>query len=184
MHTHVNTKLPGVAALTGFANESPSCQHGTTYLAFPVGTVDNPVSGYRQAYEIQASLPTSLNNSWTVIESYSMKGVQAVDWDSTAFPERQNNLLISPFIMYKPTGDEKDDRALDNEAAKYGKRMRDAIADAAGQKLNAYVNYAVGDERLEEIYGHESWRLEKLMRLKREYDPEGRFGSYNPIPQY
>lgn len=110
-----------------------------------------------------------------------MEAVHAVDRDSTAFPERQNNLLISPFMMYRSTGDAKEDIKLDAEASRYGNRMRDAIAKAAGQKLNAYVNYAAGDETLEEMYGHETWRLEKLMRLKKEYDPKGRFGFYNPI---
>ena len=108
-----------------------------------------------------------------------MAAVQAVDWDGTAFPERGNNLLISPFMMYKPTGDAGEDERLDGEAKKYGMRMREAIA--AGQEVNAYVNYAVGDEKVEEVYGHESWRVEKLRRLKMEFDPEGRFGFYNPI---
>ena len=43
------------------------------------------------------------------------------------------------------------------------------------------VNYANGDETLEEMYGHEGWRLEKLRRLKKEWDPENRFGFYAPI---
>ena len=110
-----------------------------------------------------------------------MAAVQAMDWDGTAFPERGNNLLISPFMMYKPTGDVDEDERLDGEASRYGVRMRDAIAEAAGQEVNAYVNYATGEESVEEMYGHETWRTEKLRRLKREVDPEGRFGFYNPI---
>ena len=110
-----------------------------------------------------------------------MEAVHAVEWDSTAFPERQNNLLISSFMVHKPTGDAKEDEKLDVEATRYGKQMRDVIAMASGQKLNAYVNYAGGGESLEEMYGHETWRLEKLRRLKKAYDPIGRFGFYNPI---
>ena len=110
-----------------------------------------------------------------------MEAVHAVDSDCTAFPERQNSLLISPFMVHKPAGDAQEDQKLDVEAIHYGKQMRDVIAMASGQKLNAYVNYAVGNESLEEMYGHERWRLEKLRRLKREYDPKGRFGFYNPI---
>ncbi len=49
---------------------------------------------------------------------------------------------------------------------------------------NAYSNYANGDETLEQIYGHESWRLEKLRRLKREWDPNGSFRFFNPITDY
>lgn len=162
--------------------ESPACQHGATYIPFPVGTVEVPILGIRKAYEIQASLPPSLNESWTVIEGYSMAGVQAVDSDSTAFPERQNNLLISPFMMYNPTGSLKEDKKIDAEAFRYGKQIRDAIAHSAGEKLYAYMNYVSGyDETMEEKYGHEAWRIEKLRRLKKEYDPKGRFNFYNPI---
>jgi hypothetical protein len=48
-------------------------------------------------------------------------------------------------------------------------------------RLNAYVNYASGDESMPELYGHEPWRLEKLRRLKAKYDPQGRFNFYAPI---
>ena len=51
-------------------------------------------------------------------------------------------------------------------------------------RLNAYSNYAMGDETLEAIYGYEPWRLEKLRRLKRKWDPKGRFRFFNPITGY
>jgi hypothetical protein len=182
VHKIAETNYLGLAALAGFSMESPACQHGATYVPFPVGTVDIPISGIKKAYEIQASLPTSLKESWTVIEGYSMAGVQAVASDSTAFPERHNKLLISPFVMYKPSGNERVDKKVDAEAFRYGKQISDAIAQAAGEKLYAYMNYVSGyDESLEEKYGHEAWRLERLRRLKKEYDPKGRFNFYNPI---
>lgn len=55
------------------------------------------------------------------------------------------------------------------------------LLDASGEKLRAYVNYARGDESMENMYGHEPWRLEKLRRLKKEFDPHGRFNFYAPI---
>ena len=51
-----------------------------------------------------------------------------------------------------------------------------------GKRLTTYMQYAVGSERLEQLYGWEPWRLEKLGRLKREWDPEGKFSFYNGIP--
>ncbi len=42
-------------------------------------------------------------------------------------------------------------------------------------------NYAHGDESLEEIYGYEPWRQQKLQDLKKAYDPLGRFNFYAPI---
>jgi hypothetical protein len=108
-------------------------------------------------------------------------GVQAVDPNSTAFPERHNKLLISPFIQYKPTGDAKADGKGTAEAFRYGRMIRDAIAKAAGSNTYAYVNYNSADEKTEATFGHESWRVEKLRRLKKEFDPNGRFSFYNPI---
>ena len=43
------------------------------------------------------------------------------------------------------------------------------------------MNYGLGHEESEELYGYETWRLEKLRRLKRKYDPEGKFSFYAPI---
>ena len=50
-----------------------------------------------------------------------------------------------------------------------------------GRQLNAYVNYAFGDETQEEVYGYEPWRLERLRALKKKYDPLGGFNFYEPI---
>lgn len=47
--------------------------------------------------------------------------------------------------------------------------------------MHAYVNYAHGDETLEEVYGYEAWRVARLRALKEKYDPLGRFGFYAPI---
>ena len=60
--------------------------------------------------------------------------------------------------------------------------MRDLIhSGEPGRNLNAYVNYAFGDETQEEVYGYEPWRLQRLQDLKRKYDPMGKFNYYEPI---
>ena len=43
-----------------------------------------------------------------------------------------------------------------------------------------YVNFAHGDEGPEAWYGKRN--LEKLVRLKEEWDPEGLFSFYNSVP--
>lgn len=53
-----------------------------------------------------------------------------------------------------------------------------------GRRETAYVNYAFGDEPMEQIYGYEAWRLEKLRTAKAKYDPSNKFGYYNPITGY
>lgn len=57
------------------------------------------------------------------------------------------------------------------------------LAGQPGQGDATYVNYATGNdyETLESIYGREPWRLEKLHKLKAEYDPDNRFGYFVPL---
>ena len=108
-----------------------------------------------------------------------MRGVQAVDKDRTAVPDRYNDLLNSVFILYDP-GDDVDG-SIDAQGSEYGRRIRDAIVEASGKPLDAYVNYAYGDEGMEAMYGHEAWRIERLRELKKSWDPEGKFNFYKPI---
>lgn len=110
-----------------------------------------------------------------LLEAFSVQRVKEIPEQSTAYPDRYNNLLLSPYIVYPPNA------GLDEEASHYGKRIREVLVKASGQPHNAYVNYAHGDESQEALYGYEPWRLEKLRRLKKEYDPHDRFSYYAPI---
>ncbi len=72
--------------------------------------------------------------------------------------------------------------ALDALVPIYGRQARALLNDGEPQRpLNAYVNYAYGDETLEQLYGYEPWRLQKLRALKKQYDPKNRYQFYNPI---
>jgi FAD/FMN-containing dehydrogenase len=78
--------------------------------------------------------------------------------------------------MYTPNA------TLDSIAIKFGKEVRRMLHEADGStELHAYVNYAHGDETLQEMYGYEDWRQQKLKALKKEYDPHGKFNFYAPI---
>jgi hypothetical protein len=60
--------------------------------------------------------------------------------------------------------------------------MRSVILEGSGtSQLQAYINYAYGDESIEAWYGYEPWRLEKLRQLKRMFDPDSKFSFYAPI---
>lgn len=48
-------------------------------------------------------------------------------------------------------------------------------------KLHVYQNYA-HSEPVQAFYGYEPWRLARLQKLKRKYDPKNVFGNYHPIP--
>jgi FAD/FMN-containing dehydrogenase len=62
------------------------------------------------------------------------------------------------------------------------KEIRSQLAASSGyDDLAVYINYAQGDETLEQIYGEN--KLPRLSALKREYDPKNVFRFNNPIPQ-
>lgn len=82
----------------------------------------------------------------------------------------------SPVMVYAPNS------TLDPIAIQAGQDIRQILYEAEGTgEMHAYVNYAHGDESLEEMYGYEKWRLKKLRELKSVHDPEGKFGFYAPI---
>jgi Berberine and berberine like len=67
-------------------------------------------------------------------------------------------------------------------AVKYGHQARELwVQGQTPHRLNAYPNYAYGDETLAQLFGYDTWRLERLKALKKKWDPSGKFNFYNPI---
>ncbi|KAJ3498505.1 hypothetical protein NLG97_g1072 [Lecanicillium saksenae] len=173
------TKL---AAWTGNANESPPCQKaGLANVRFPIDLETYSVETQRTVYNLfaQGTKETpAFANSLFLFEGYSTQGVKAIRSDSTAFAFRANNLLVSPLITYQRGGS----LALDKKAADFGESLRQALHRGSGRsEMHTYVNYAYGNESLKNVYGYEDWRQDKLKKLKRMYDPHGRFNFYAPI---
>ncbi|KAL8882006.1 MAG: hypothetical protein Q9198_000914 [Flavoplaca austrocitrina] len=163
-------------------------------------------------FEDMITAHPALATSFVQFEAFPMQAVKAVDPASTAYAHRQDDILVfvspfHPFPFPVPTPPNPTNyinhlltnltltRAFSTQyhhspanaalATKYGRQARQLFVEGASpMRLNAYSNYANGDETLEEIYGYEPWRLEKLRRLKREWDPDGRFRFFNPIKGY
>lgn len=164
-------------AVAGAAYGTPACVKGSNIaMLFGVSLKRWNVAGLRTALGIYNTFPSELRNSFVLLEAYSTRGVEAVPDDETAYPDRFNQILASPF-MYFALGN----ATLVDIAADFGSRMRQALNNGSGQPLHAYVNYAHGDESLEALYGYEDWRLWRLRKLKAKYDPFGKFGYYAPI---
>lgn len=151
------------------------CEKGYSHLLYPVSLDTWPIANLRKVLELFSSLPPEFRNSAMLLEAYATNRVNEIHADSTAFADRSSQLLLSPVLTYAPNS------SLDNAAFSIGENIRKTLIEGTGKRLITYVNYAHGDESLESIYGYDSWRLEKLKRLKREYDPEGRFNFYSPI---
>ncbi|KAI4285447.1 MAG: hypothetical protein L6R38_000611 [Xanthoria sp. 2 TBL-2021] len=160
--------------------DSDICAHGQTWRLFPLGLKKYNVTANRQVYDLFKQLVTEhpdFNRTVGQFENYAQQGVKAVDPASTAYANRDDDILVSFSPVYPPSA------ANDAIATEYGNKARGIwhVGDTPGRHVTAYLNYANGDESLEAVYGYESWRLERLRALKKRYDPENKFCFYNPI---
>lgn len=170
---------PLLPKITVSANDDPPCQRRGVAMSFPIDLKSYNVPALRLVYDafsdIMQRVP-AFNESVFLLEGYSVQGVQAVPAATTAFPHRSQNLLLSPVIYYQVNS------SLDAQAEEFGRYSRSLLKAGSGSpEQHSYVNYAHGDESLEEVYGYEPWRLQKLRWLKKKYDPKNNFGFYEPI---
>jgi hypothetical protein len=176
--TIIDTDYTQISSLTGNGNDGIACAHNEYYaLRFPTGFETYNLTTNRNLFnkfaEVTSQQP-GFSDSFFLFEDYSTEGVWAVDADSTAFPDRFNHHLVTPVIIYF-------DPSLNDQAVIAGQELRELALDGKPGPLNAYVNYAHGDEEVEDWYGHESWRIQKLQSLKKKYDPDNRLIYYAPI---
>ena len=168
-----------IAAAQGYGMSDPICQHGSvhsTSTAFLVGynlTAERLIfEGFKQRV---AQYPDLAAGTGIMHEGYATEGVEAIDPASSAYPFRaDHHLMLFNAVVPNP----------DNEQAAlaWAAEVRDQWnAGQPNHTIDAYINYATGLETLEQHYGHERWRIERLQGLKAQYDPYNRFRYYNPI---
>lgn len=151
-----------------------ACEKGFSRLQYAVSVNSYPIANIRATLENFAQIPAEFRTSVVMLEAYATNRVIEIPDDSISYPDRGGKLLLAPLLTYPANA------SLDQTAFDIGDSLREALMKDTG-KLVAYVNYARGDESLEAVYGYDSWRLDKLRTLKREYDPHGRFNFYVPI---
>ncbi|KAI4127298.1 MAG: hypothetical protein LQ338_003258 [Usnochroma carphineum] len=161
-------------------SDSGVCKFGSTWRLFPVGLKAYNITANRQVYDLYKQLVAEhpeFSGSVAQFENYAQEGMRAVDPVSTAYPHRDDAILVSFAPVYAPS------EASDAIAFDFGNKAREIwhAGDAPGRQWTAYLNYANGDEPTEAVYGYESWRLEKLRGLKEKYDPQNKFRFYNPL---
>lgn len=167
---------------TGNALDSLPCQKvpGLVNTRYPIDLMTYNTKSQREVYDLFSSTlkkVPALNGSLFLFEGYPLQGVQAIPSDSTAYPFRENHLLVAPLIIYQKAGKE-----LDKQARDLGESLRQKLFQGSGMKnLDTYVNYAFGGETTKNWYGSEKWRQDKLRALKKKYDPKHKFSFYAPI---
>ncbi|CAJ2512976.1 Uu.00g010950.m01.CDS01 [Anthostomella pinea] len=169
-----------LAVATFQDQDGPGCAKGLTSLRYPIGLKSYDTAAVRKVYdeidETFRNVP-EIAGSFFLLEGYSTLAVQAVDPASTAFPHREDKILVTSYVQYQPNS------TIDPVAQEFGEKLRQYLLEASDDPahLRAYVNYANGDEPLQAVYGWEDWRLERLRDLKARYDPKNEMRYYVPI---
>lgn len=172
--------LHDLAVATFQDADGPGCAYGSTSLRYPIGLNSYNVAAVRKVYneidETFRKVP-ELAGSFFLLEGYSTQAVKAVDPASTAFPHRSDDILVTSYILYKPNP------TIDPIAKEFGRKLQKYLLDESDDPahLRAYINYANGEESLQEVYGWEDWRLQKLRKLKSKWDPNNVMRYYVPI---
>ncbi|KAH8750850.1 FAD binding domain protein [Diaporthe sp. PMI_573] len=179
--TVVGTEYPEFSKHMRFSKQDPACLEGQlTVQRFPANLELYNIATQKELLvkfgDLVAANPF-LGNSFYIFENYGYIAVKDVPDESTAYPDRFNGYLIAPCLIYTNSTPENDEIARQG-----GEELRSiAVGGREDGKLYAYVNYANGYETLEELYGHDPWRLEKLRSTKKAYDPDSRLRFYAPI---
>lgn len=178
--TNETVPYTGAAHAAGAGVTDATCLPGVSAQLYPVGLQTYNISTNRAIYNLYKTMVNEnpgLNTSIVQFEGYAQQGIRAVEPDSTAYAHRGDSLLVSYGPIWSPS-----EPGLAAVASDYGHQARTTFhAGEPGRTLNTYVNYASSDETPEMLYGYEPWRLERLRKLKSEYDPKGKFNFYNPI---
>jgi hypothetical protein len=182
IQTTILTDVPysDLYKVTGNGLKDQACVDNHNVVGNGISLPSWTAQDVRAAFNIFTNITADprFSKSIMLMENYGMQGVRAVDSALTAMPveERELPILVGPVLWWE--GDDEQDVS---DAYAYVNAVSDALFRSVEQnKRHTYVNYAVGGETNQQIYGYD-WRVEKLARLKRDWDPENRFGYFNPV---
>lgn len=100
---------------------------GMTSPRYPIGSKSYNVSGTRQAYnEIDSTfrqLPeiAEIAGSFFLLEGYSTQAVKAIDPESTVSSHRDDDILVTSYVMYSPNP------TIDPIAKESGEKLRKIV---------------------------------------------------------
>ncbi|KAL8702104.1 MAG: hypothetical protein Q9201_004577 [Fulgogasparrea decipioides] len=127
---------------------------------------------YNEFKNFVAAHPQAANSS-VLAEYYPVQKAMALGGTtSSSYPFRDVPIHVATIPVYA-------DSSLDVAANAFASRVRDLMRSVDGLARNTtYINFAHGDEPLEEVYGDS---LAKLQALKKRYDPLNRFNQWFPL---
>ncbi|KAJ5609930.1 FAD-binding domain-containing protein [Penicillium herquei] len=170
---------PEVSEVLGAGMTTDLCAANKTHIISTAGLQVYSLAAERQIYELynqNVAKHPEFQSTKVLHEGYAVEGVRRVNSDESAYPLRDDDLLMYFDLILSP------DSKLEDFAREWARQTRDIWnAGQPSRRPTTYVNYAFGDESTESMYGYEPWRMQRLRDLKARYDPENRFAYYNPI---
>ncbi|KAJ5805914.1 uncharacterized protein N7503_003516 [Penicillium pulvis] len=115
----------------------------------------------------------NVGSSLVLMEAYSLQFAEQKGDYSSAYAWRSTNRFNTVAIAWYT------DESLDETANLWASQVRDDWRATSGLKSNStYINFAFGDESLEDIYGD---NVPVLQALKSYYDPQNKFNQFFPL---
>jgi hypothetical protein len=174
---------PTVANVQGTREQGFLCQHNKIWISSTAGLQVYSLTAEHQIYNgfvKRLKIDPVLGKGGVIVhEGYSTQEVDRINPEVSAYPFRaDHHLNLFNVIIESHSG-------LEDAAWQWANEVKDQWNGGQPTRLpNAYVNYASGFEPVEQWYGHETWRLQRLRGLKVKYDPHNKFRFYNPIVKH
>nr|POE71822.1 fad-linked oxidoreductase azal [Quercus suber] len=156
---------------------APVCVSNLNFFTTPASFPQWNVTNMRNAFDMYSNftkLPQFAESFW-LLESYGRGQAASFEDDAVSAEERENHLLTGLTLQWE--GDDLDTR---RKAEEFALEAKQAIQEGWNEK-HTYVNYAVGYETVEEMYGRDQKHLHRLQETKSAWDPENQFGFYAPL---
>lgn len=164
-------KAAGGLIAAGCNKDRLRSAHTLNQARFDVPTMRAGFDAWANFTKIHTNLAPWSGQLWEV---FGTQGVKAHPADSTAYPNRDHVEILQLVSL------DYDDPTISDVANTYAKEWVDRYRQTSGyDKWYVYQNYAFDDEPLEAMYGYEPWRLARLRRLKKRYDPKDVFKGYH-----
>ncbi|KFA60346.1 hypothetical protein S40285_06036 [Stachybotrys chlorohalonatus IBT 40285] len=164
---------------TLFGRAAEDCIPGAIRTPFGALAKTADVPTLLRSFNSMATLyrdhPGARQSVW-IFHSFGTEATRAVPDDATAYAWRDAYHYTYPLLRWL-----EGDCAAGAAATAVGYSIRDDIAAHSGyDDLVAYINFAHGDETLEQIFG--ARKLPRLASLKATWDPDNVFRYHFPLP--
>ncbi|POS73295.1 hypothetical protein DHEL01_v208314 [Diaporthe helianthi] len=166
----------GFGADQGWCDPSPVpwTQLSANTKRLDAGTMRTMFEKMTAFYQTAATQDPSTLGTTVELEIFNSDAMRAVPADATAYAWRDSIAYMMFELTWSNTVGEAAAIALAQDL------RRDFVATSGYPDLAVYVNYASGNETLEQRYGAN--KLNRLAATKKKWDPSQVFGYSNPLP--